>query len=272
MQEKVSSQLKRGAVRITKPLYDKRIIPGKWDFKIKENSDGTIARYKARWVAKGYVQVESRDYGDKFALVVRLDTFRILLSVSATKNWRMRQFDIKTAFLNSNMDCKLYTQEPESYEIEKGNACLLNTALYSLVQSAHLWFKEMKETCLEYSLIQSKYDDALFFNPKTELYVTTYVDNIKAFPPTDAIIDHFSPFVSSKYELTDIGDLKWYLGMEINRLQDGSIVLTQMKYIQDLLHRHGMEDCAKVLTLISQVQLTKAPENHKYDKKQLKQY
>ena len=272
MEEKVKSQLQRGTFRITRPPYDERIIPGKWDFKIKENPDGTIARYKARWVAKGYVQVQGRDYDDKFAPVVRSDTTRFLLAVAATRNWRMRQFDIKTAFLNSNMDRKLFTQEPKGYETEEGNACLLNTALYGLVQSANLWFKEIKGTCLEYGLVQSKHDDALFFNPKTELYVTIYVDDIKVFAPTDAIIDQFSLFVSTKYELTDIGDLKWYLGMEINCLQDGSIVLTQSKYIQDLLHRHGMEDCAKASTPISQVQLTKAPENYTCDKEQLKQY
>lgn len=93
------------------------------------------------------------------------------------------------------------------------------------------------------------------------------MDNIEVFAPTDAIIDQFSFFVSTKYELTNIENLKWYLGMEIKCLQEGSIVLTQTKYIHNLLHRHGMENCAKFFTFISQVQLTKTPENYKCDKK-----
>lgn len=200
--------MKKGTFRITKAPYDQPVIPGKWDFKIKENPDGTIARYKARWVAKGYVQVQGRDYDKKYAPVVRSDTSRILLSVAATRGWRIRQYDIKTAFLNSQMDRKLYTAEPKGYETGKGNACLLNTALYGLVQSAYLWFEEIKGTLLAYGLIQSKHDDALFFNPKTELYVTVYVDDIKAFAPTDTPIDKLSKFLSNKYEMTDLGDLK----------------------------------------------------------------
>lgn len=184
----------------------------------------------------------------------------------------MRQFDIKTAFLNSTMDRKIYTQEPEGFETGDDNVCLLNMALYGLVQSAYLWFSEIKDTCIEYGLIQSKHDDALFYNPETELYVTIYVDDIKVFAPTDDVIDKLSSFISQKYELTDIGDLKWYLGMEINRLEDDSVVLTQTKYIRDLLHRHGMEDCKAASTPMAQVLLTKAPEGYTCDKAQLTQY
>ena len=85
MKEEVLSQLKKGTFRITKPLYNEPIIPGKWDFRIKKNPNGSIARYKARWVAKDYMQVEKRDYKEKFAPVVRSDTSCILLSVAATR-------------------------------------------------------------------------------------------------------------------------------------------------------------------------------------------
>ena len=107
---------------------------------------------------------------------------------------------------------------------------------------------------------------------ETELYVTIYVDDIKAFAPTDRIIDNLSSFISQKYELTDIGDLKWYLGMEINRLENNSILLTQEKYIHDLLHRHGMEDCKSVTTPMTQVPLIKPSADYQCDKEQLHQY
>ena len=167
--EEVLSQLKRGTFRITKPPYDQPVIDGKWTFKIKENPDGTIARYKARWVAKGYAQVKGRDYDKSYAPVVRSDTSRILLSIAAHKGWKIRQYDIETAFLNSQINRMLYTAEPKGFETGDDNACLLNTALYGLVQSAHLWFEEMKKTLLEYGLIQSKHDSALFYDTKTEL-------------------------------------------------------------------------------------------------------
>lgn len=270
--EEVLSQLKRGTFRITKPPYDQPVIDGKWTFKIKENPDGTIARYKARWVAKGYAQVKGRDYDKSYAPVVRSDTSRILLSIAAHKGWKIRQYDIETAFLNSQINRMLYTAEPKGFETGDDNACLLNTALYGLVQSAHLWFEEMKKTLLEYGLIQSKHDSALFYDTKTELYVTVYVDDIKAYAPTDAIIDKLGAFISKKYKLTDLGDLKWYLGMEINRLKDDSIVLTQTKYIRDLLRKHGMENCASAPTPMTKVPLKKAPKGYKCEKPLLKAY
>ena len=136
LKEEVANQIKKGTFCITKAPYDQPVILGKWDFRIKENPDGTIARYKARWVAKGYRQVKGRDYDEKFAPVVRSDTSRILLAISAFQKWKMRQFEIKTAFLNGTMDRKIYTQEPEGFETGDDNVCLLNMALYGLVQSA----------------------------------------------------------------------------------------------------------------------------------------
>lgn len=268
MKEEVQSQLNKGTFIITKPPYDEPIIPGKWDFKIKENWDGSIARFKAGWVAKGYEQVEERGYDKKVAPINRPDTSRILLSVAATKNWKIRQFDIKTAFLNSQIDLKLYSEEPKGHETREGNACLLNTALYG----AHFWFNENKSTLLAYGLKQSKHDDALFFDSSTELYVTIYVDDIKVFAPTNEIIDDFSAYISKKYELTNPGDLKCYLGMEIGRLKDGSIILTQTKYIRDILHKHGVQNCAKVSTPMTGVELTKRPKGYECDKDQRTQY
>ena len=94
-----------------------------------------------------------------------------------------------------------------------------------------------------------------------ELYVTVYVDDNKAFARADATIDDLSTFISKKYELTDLGDLKWYLGMEINGLLDGSLFLNRLNTSRDLLHKHGMVNCARVSTpQMTHVQLTGAPD------------
>ena len=133
LQEDILNQLKRGTFWITKSPYDQPIIDGKSVFKIKENPNGTIARYKARWITKGYIQVKRYDYDKAYAPVVRSDTSRILLAIAATRNQKIRQFDIETAYLNSQMDRMLYMAEPKGFETGKDNACLLNTALYGLV-------------------------------------------------------------------------------------------------------------------------------------------
>lgn len=130
--------------------------------------------------------------------------------------------------------------------------------------------QEIKGTFLAMGLIQSKYDDALFYDPVREIYVTIYVNDIKAFSPNMAEIDRFYEELSAKYEAKDLGEVKFYLGMEINRLHDGSILLTQRKYIKDLLARHGMENCALVVTPVTQVPLQKAPEGYKCEASDLR--
>ncbi len=125
------------------------------------------------------------------------------------------------------------------------------------MQSPHLWFDEIKRTLIAYGLVQSKHDEALFFDTKRSLYVTLYVDDIKGFAPDGGTIDHLSQHLKTKYEMTD-QDVQWYLGMEISRVND-SIILTQAKYVRDLLTRHGMEECSSVPTSMVEIKLKKPP-------------
>ena len=260
-------QVARGTFAITPLPYDCKAIEGKWVFRLKENPDGSIERYKARWVAKGYRQVEGRDYEETYAPVVRSDTSRILLAISAKLGWKIKQYDIDTAFLYGPMDRRLYTIQPQGFEQGNGLVCLLNMALYGLVQSAYLWFGELKGTLKDFGLTQSKHDDALFYNTSRSLYITVYVDDIKVFCPDDATILLLKEHLQSKYKLKDIGDVTWYLGMEISRLKDGSLLLSQKKYIRDLLIRHGMENCASVTTPMQDLKLSKTSGEHTCDPK-----
>jgi hypothetical protein len=104
MQAEYDSQVERGTFQIASLPYDQKAIGGKWVFKLKENPDGTIARYKARWVAKGYRQIEGRDFDETYAPVVRSDTSRMMLAIASVLGYQIRQFDIKTAFLYGQMD------------------------------------------------------------------------------------------------------------------------------------------------------------------------
>jgi Na+-transporting NADH:ubiquinone oxidoreductase subunit NqrC len=91
-------------------------------------------------VIHGYRQIEGMDYEEKYASVVRSDTSRILLSIATILDWKIRQFDVKLAFLNEMMNRMIYTIQSKEFEIseEKDKTCLLNLSLYGLVQSAYL--------------------------------------------------------------------------------------------------------------------------------------
>ena len=166
------------------------------------------------------------------------------------------------------MDRRLYTTQPQGFEQGEGFVCLLNIALYRLVQSAYLWFGNLKATLEDFGLSQSKHDDALFYDTLHSLYITVYVDDIKAFCADDATILTLKRHLQSKYKLKDIGDVTWYLGIEISRLKNGLLLLSQRKYIHDLLIRHGMENCANAATpMMNNLKLSKDLDKHICDAK-----
>lgn len=120
--------------------------------------------------------------------------------------------------------------------------------------------------------VQSKHDDALFNDTANETCITLYVDDIKVFAPTHALIDEVKEKRFATYAMTDEGNVKWYLGMEINHLPDGALLLNQAKYIDDLLERHGMENCSIVRTPMTETKLERAPDDYIADPVELVAY
>jgi hypothetical protein len=222
-------------------------------------------------VIKNYRQIEDKNFDETYVFVIKVDTFRMMLIIVAVLNYQIRQFDIKTTFLYDQMNWMIYIDQSKDFEIESSNkTCLLNTDLYELMQSFYLWFDEIKRKLLTYELTQSKHDEALFF--KEELYVTLYVNDIKTFVFDAKSIDHFNQHLKSKYEMID-QNVQWYLKMKITRnSRDESILLTQIKYIRNLLSNHEMKECSFVSISMIEVKLKKSSFIYVCDQKELKNF
>ena len=93
-----------------------KTIGVKWVFKTKFNENGEVDKYKARLVAKGYCQQYGIDYAEIFALVARLDTIRIVISLAAQKAWVIYQLDVKSAFLHGEITEEVFVEQPSGYE------------------------------------------------------------------------------------------------------------------------------------------------------------
>ncbi|XP_034674498.1 uncharacterized mitochondrial protein AtMg00820-like [Vitis riparia] len=96
---------------VDRPLH-KKPIGVKWVYRTKLNLDGSINKYKARLVVKGYEQMFGVDFFETFAPVARLDTIRMLLAIAAQKEWRIYQLDVKSAFLNGYLEEKIFVEQP----------------------------------------------------------------------------------------------------------------------------------------------------------------
>ena len=119
----------------------KNVVGSRWVFKLKNNSDGSVERYKARFVAQGYSQSEGVDYQEVFSPVARYSTIRSLLAVANIYDWEIHQMDVKTAFLQEDLEEEIYMRQPDGYidNDKPSHVCKLKKSIYGLKQAARCW-------------------------------------------------------------------------------------------------------------------------------------
>ena len=228
---------------------DKNIVPGKWVYKVKTGANGEIEKYKARYVAKGFKQIEGLEYFETFAPTSKPETFRILLAIAAKQNFTLRQLDVKSAYLHPKIDEEVYLEQPEGYvqvsSTGKPLVCKLKKSIYGLKQAARNWYQELANFLKSENFERSKNDYCLFYKvstSKTKLYILSWVDDLVIAGNDSTEIEELKSAFESKFKMDDRGELKWFLGMRIERKVDG-ITLDQELYAANILRRFGMDDC-----------------------------
>ncbi|CAM8945952.1 unnamed protein product [Rhodiola kirilowii] len=225
----------------------KNPVSSKWIFRIKRHSDGSVERYKARLVARGFTQEEGLDYNETFAPVVKMPTVRTVLALAASKDWPLYQLDVDNAFLHGDLDEEVYmTLPPGFYKKEKqqGLICRLNKSLYGLKQAPRQWFSKFADALLSYGFIQSPNDHSLFTLAKGDDFIIllVYVDDIVLTGTSASLIQAIKAYIHSEFRIKDLGLLKYFLGIEVARSSDG-IFINQRKYALDLLTEVGLLGC-----------------------------
>uniref|UniRef100_A0A2N9HB54 Integrase catalytic domain-containing protein n=1 Tax=Fagus sylvatica TaxID=28930 RepID=A0A2N9HB54_FAGSY len=235
-------------------LAGKFAIGCKWVYKIKTRSDGTVDRYKACLVAKGFTQEYGIDYEETFPPVARLSSVRTLIVVSTSRHWPLFQMDMKNAFLNGELTEEVYMQLPPGFSQPPGfssKVCRLRRALYGLKQAPRAWFAKFSSTISQHGFSASSYDLALFFRCSDHgiTLLLLYVDDMIITGDNVQGIQDRKRFLGQHFEMKDLGPLSYFLGLEISSSSDG-YYLTQAKYTSDLIFRAGIMDSKIVDTPI----------------------
>ena len=235
-----------------------KLLPSKLVLKFKPKTAVSEARFKARLVCGGHRQT-SEDYDEIFSPVVRFTTIRTLLALTALNNWDTAQFDIECAFLNAPLKEEVYIRIPDgcSQLMPKGmttenGVIKILKAVYGLKQSPRNWNQELHKLLISLNFVQSQVDHCLYSlrvpkvnNGKTTgfsvVHLTVYVDDVALFGDRE-LIKWTIAKVAKVYALTDQGELRDILGVQIHRTGT-SILINQERFIEKILKNFSMDSC-----------------------------
>lgn len=234
---------------VPRPKEEHNVIGTKWIFKNKQDANGIVIPNKARLVAQGYSQVEGIDYGETFAHVARLESIRMLLAFSSHHNFKLQQMDVKRAFLNGPLNELVYVKQPPGFEHPKlpNHVYKLNKALYGLKQAPRTWYEYLTELLQDRGFEIGKIDPTIFTERvKGDLFICQlYVDDIIFGSPNISFNEEFAALMTEKFEMSMMGELKFFLGFEIKQGLEGTFI-QQAKCTQDMLKQFKLEDVKPV--------------------------
>ncbi|TYK25905.1 Cysteine-rich RLK (receptor-like protein kinase) 8 [Cucumis melo var. makuwa] len=208
--------------------------------------DGTLDRHKARLVAKGFSQTYGVDYSETFSPVAKLNTVKVLLSVAVNKDWPLYQLDVKNAFSNGDLVEEVYMSPLLGFEAQfSQQVCKLQKSLYGLKQSPRAWFDRFTTFVKSQGYSQGHSYHTLFTKvPETGkiAVLIVYVDDIVLSGDDQAEISQLKQRKGNKFEIKDLGNLKYFLGMKVAKSKEG-IFVSQRKDTLDLLTEIGVLGC-----------------------------
>lgn len=238
-----------------------RAIGLKWVYKVKRNENGDIVRHKARLVAKGYVQRAGIDYEEVFAPVARLESVRMMVALAAHERWEVHHMDVKSAFLNGELKEEVYVEQPPGFVVagNEHKVLRLRKALYGLRQAPRAWNAKLDDTLMSLGFQRSSSEHGVYTRSRGRgrLVVGVYVDDLIITGTSSDDINAFKKEMMSKFQMSDLGLLTYYLGIEVSQSSSG-IFLCQSAYAQKLLERCGMKSCnASLAPMESRLKLSK---------------
>ena len=254
MQEELDSIKANSTYEIVPLPVGRRAIGCKWVFKIKRRADCSIDRYKARLVAKGYSQLYGIDFTETFAPVVRFSSLRAILAIAAAADYEIHQMDVKTAFLNGDLDEDIYMEQPEGHRAvgaQADHVWKLNKSLYGLKQAGRAWNHKIHAALLDLDFASLHSDSCVYVKRDggNVIYVLVYVDDLLLATNDMAQLNATKAALSSRFDMKDMGEAHFILGVQITRDRARrQLYLSQAEYIRTILERFGMQDCKPAAT------------------------
>src|SRR6266850_320961 len=216
----------------------RKVVGSKWVFCIKRGPDGTIQKYKARIVTQGFTQVEGIDYDETFAPIAKLSSLQAILAIAMELNLEVHQMDVKSVYLNGELEEEIYMETPPGFNIPEGMVLKLIKAVDGTKQGGRVWYNNVKATLEGMGYTCTESDHAVFVrlqDGKLSI-IALYVDNFTMACEDLEVILRDKEELKKHYSMMDLGEISYILGMHITwDCKAGHIDLSQQKYIEEIL-------------------------------------
>nr|GEU45489.1 Gag-Pol polyprotein [Tanacetum cinerariifolium] len=210
-----------------------------------------VTHNKSHLVAMGYAQKEGVVFEESFAPVARLEAVWLFIAYAAHKSFTVYQMDAKTAFLYGPLKEEVYVKQLDGFvdPYHPDKVYRLKKALYGLKQAPKAWYDELSNFLVSKGFSKGSIDTTLFITKHREyiLLVQIYVDDIIFGFTNLKLSKQLEKLMHSKFEMSLMGELKFFLGIQINQ-SPCDIFINQDKYAQEILLKHGMTSCDSIGT------------------------
>ncbi|GJV54569.1 retrovirus-related pol polyprotein from transposon TNT 1-94 [Tanacetum coccineum] len=236
MQEELNQFISNDVWELVPQPRNMKIMETKWMFRNKLDEKGIVSRNNARLVAQAYNQQEGIDYDETYSPVARFESIRILLAYACALDYKLFQMDVQSSFLNSFINKEVYVAQPSRFiDFEKSDHVYkLKKALYGLKQAPKAWYDRLKAFLIKH--------------------------DYKIGMTCQDMCDEFSKIMHDEFKMSMMGELNFFLGLQIKQMEDG-IFFNQSKYIKEMLKKFGLEESKPMKTHVSSdTKLTKDEE------------
>lgn len=251
MHEELASHRELGSWSLVELPPQKKTIGSKWVYSIKRNEKGDVVRYKARLVAQGCGQKPGVDFEEVYAPVAKQATLRALLAVASQRKMHLKHLDVRTAYLHGDLAEEVFMRQPPGFAApgRERMVCRLHKSVYGLRQSARRWNSRFDDVLKKIGFKQSSADPCLYTSEikGKKIYVLIYVDDVVVGCEDESLIDRVYAELKKYFDITSLGNLKYFLGLEVNRVA-GNYSVCLAGYIQRTAQKFGLGDCKSART------------------------
>ncbi|SDA08471.1 BZ3501_MvSof-1269-A2-R1_C36g00152 [Microbotryum saponariae] len=228
------------------------IVTSKFVWKTKRNASGEVTGRKARLVAQGNRQRDGIDFSETFAPVARFSSIRCLLALAAANGYHVHQADIDKAYLHGELDHDIWMTTPRGFDFPSDKVLRLRRSIYGLKQAGRIWNRHIDTSLRNLGYKATGTDHCIYSridDQQRPHYIALYVDDLLIVSPALDEIECVISGLEQRYGVKRLGPAEYILGIQIRRLDDGSIALSQERYIMDVLARFHFDTTTRGTTV-----------------------